>query len=187
MTALDTSRPVVIDTATAVRQERLAEQVGELRGRRSLTSDRWMLVVGGLLLPLGIVLVLLGWWGASHTVFVFEQVPYLLSGGVLGLALVIAGGFVYFAYWLTLMVRESRLGRAELAAAMLRVERLLEEGAAPRTARTAGAPAGRLVATRTGTMVHRPDCVAVDGRDNLREVTADAPGLTPCKLCDPLG
>lgn len=176
-----------VDTAAVVRQERLADKVGELRVRRGPRGDRWLLIVGGLLLPLGIVLVLLGWWGASHTVFLFEQVPYLLSGGVLGLALVISGGFLYFAYWLTLMVRESRLGRAELAAALARVERLLEEGSAPRTLRTAGTPSGLLVATRTGTMLHRPDCVAVDGRDNLREVTAETPGLTPCKLCDPLG
>lgn len=184
MTTLD---PTVVDVAATMRQERLAEQVSELRGRRGLSSDRWMLIVGGLLLPLGVVLVLLGWWGASHTVFVFEQVPYLLSGGVLGLALVIAGGFVYFAYWLTLMVRESRLGRAELTAALNRVERLLEDAAMPRTARSAGVPAGRLVATKTGSMLHRPDCVAVDGKGDLREVTTDTPGLTPCKLCDPLG
>ena len=177
-----------VESAALVRQERLAEQVGELRGSRLLDNDRWMLVVGGLLLPLGILLVLLGWWGASHTVFVFEQVPYLLSGGVLGLALVIAGGFVYFAYWLTLLVRENRTGRAELISVLGRVERLLEEGtatAAPR--RTGGAPAGRLVATKTGTMLHRTDCVAVDGKDGLRDVTPDTPGLTPCKLCDPLG
>jgi len=173
-------------TSSEARQERLADRVGGLRGRR-IVGDRWMLVIGGFLLPLGIVLVLLGWWGASHTVFVFEQVPYLLSGGVLGLALVVSGGFVYFAYWLTLMVRESRLGRAELSAALERVERLLEESATPRTARTGGAPAGRLVATRAGTMLHRPDCVAVDGKTDLREVTSETPGLTPCKLCDPLG
>jgi hypothetical protein len=186
MTAV-TQTGLTAPASSDARQERLASRVVGLRGRRGLSSDRWMLLVGGLLLPLGIVFVLLGWWGASHTVFVFEQVPYLLSGGVLGLALVISGGFVYFAYWLTLMVRESRLGRAELTAALERVERLLEDGVAPRTARTAGAPAGRLVATRAGTMLHRPDCVAVDGKSDLREVSADAPGLTPCKLCDPLG
>ena len=177
-----------VESAALVRQERLAEQVGELRGSRVLDGDRWMLLVGGLLLPLGILLVLLGWWGASHTVFVFEQVPYLLSGGVLGLALVISGGFVYFAYWLTLLVREGRTGRAELTAVLSRVERLLEEGAASPTApRRAGVPAGRLVATKTGTMIHRTDCVAVDGKTDLREVTESTAGLTPCKLCDPLG
>jgi hypothetical protein len=29
--------------------------------------------------------------------------------------------------------------------------------------------------------------VAVDGKADLREVTAQTPGLTPCKLCDPFG
>ena len=175
-----------VDTAAAVRQERLADQVQGLRVRGVFDNDRWMLLVGGLLLPLGLLLVVLGWWGASHTVFLFEQVPYLLSGGVLGLGLVIAGGFVYFAYWMTLMVRESRAGRAELTAVLSRVERLLEDAAVPRTTRKAG-PSGQLVATKTGTMLHRPDCVAVDGKTDLREVSSDTPGLSPCKLCDPLG
>ncbi|MGB8651411.1 MAG: hypothetical protein WCD35_12200 [Mycobacteriales bacterium] len=174
-----------------VRQERLATRVRGLRARRgALTqNDRWMLVVGGVLVPLGVLLVLLGWLGAARTVLVFEQVPYLISGGVLGLALVFTGGFTYFAYWLTLLVREARTERAQLVAVLERMERLLEEGGTPHAPRTVGGggPAAGLVATRTGTMIHRPDCVAVDGRDNLRPVTADAPGLVPCRLCDPLG
>lgn len=174
-----------VESAALVRQERLADQVSGLRASRVLDNDRWMLLVGGLLLPLGLLLVVLGWWGASHTVFLFEQVPYLLSGGVLGLALVIAGGFVYFAYWLTLLVRESRAGRAELVAVLGRVERLLEEASVAAPRRTGG-PAGQLVATKTGTMLHRTDCVAVDGKSGLRKVGPDTPGLTPCKLCDPL-
>jgi hypothetical protein len=181
MTAVtDASLPV----STDARQTKLAERVGRLRGRAGL-GDRWLLVLGGLLLPLGVLLVLMGWKGAADTPLVFEQVPYLISGGVLGLALVIAGIFLYFAYWLTLLVRENREGRAQLVAVLSRMETLLQEGgAAPRTARTA-APGGALVATRTGTMYHRPDCVAVDGKADLRTVTAGTPGLTPCKLCDP--
>jgi hypothetical protein len=175
-----------VETASLVRQGRLTEQVGELRASRTLDHDRWMLLVGGLLLPLGLLLILLGWWGASRTVFVFEQLPYLLSGGVLGLGLVVAGGFVYFAYWLTLLVRENRTGRAELTAVLTRLERLLEEGSAA-APRRAGAPAERLVATKSGTMMHRTDCVTVAGKAGLRDVDATTPGLTPCKLCDPLG
>lgn len=172
------------------RQERLAGRVSGLRVRRlGITgSDRWMLYVGGTLLPLGVVLVLMGWYGASHTVFVFEQLPYLISGGLLGVGLIIAGGFVYFAYWLTLMVRENRTTSAQLQAVLLRMETLLQDSAQPRPVRKAagGGYQGEFVATKTGTMLHRPDCVAVDGRDNLRTVTATTEGLTPCKLCDPL-
>ena len=172
-----------------VRQQRLAARVASLRARRGgiLTGDRWMLVIGGTFIPLGLVLVLLGWAGASHTVLVFEQLPYLISGGVLGLALVFAGGFVYFAYWMTVMVRESRTSRQQMQAVLLRMETLMQESAQPRAVRTKGsAYQGEFVATKTGTMIHRPDCVAVDGRDNLRTVSATTTGLTPCRLCDPL-
>jgi hypothetical protein len=177
-------------TDAVLRQERLATNVKSLRVPRATFSfsDRWMLVVGGTLLPIGVVLVLLGWYGASHTVLLFEQIPYLISGGLLGLALVIAGGFVYFAYWMTLLVRETRIERADMQAVLLRIEDLLQAGTGqPQTRRVAAVAATELVATKTGTMIHRPDCVAVDGRDNLRSVTASTKGLTPCKLCDPLG
>jgi hypothetical protein len=174
-----------------LRQERLASNVQGLRARRlGITgSDRWMLIVGGTLLPLGGVLVILGWVGASGTVLVFEQIPDLISGGLLGLALVFAGGFVYFAYWMTILVRETRTGRADLQAVLLRIETLMQDSAQPARTRKAGGAAyqGEFVATKTGSMLHRTDCVAVDGRDNLRTVTATTAGLTPCRLCDPLG
>jgi hypothetical protein len=180
-------------TDAAFRQERLTANVKSLRIPRAglVFSDRWLLYVGGTLLPLGIVMVLLGWWGASHTVLLFEQIPYAISGGMLGLGFIVSGGFLYFAYWLTLLVRETRTERQDLQAVLLRMEELMQQQAQPITKRTpAGSVAtyeGKLVATKTGTMIHRTDCVAVDGRDNLRTVTATTKGLTACKLCDPLG
>ena len=172
------------------RQERLAADVAGLRSRGGLrgllsAQDRWMLVVGGTALPLGLVLVLLGWLGASRTVLLFEQLPYLISGGLLGVALVVAGGFVYFAYWLTLLVRETRRGREELTAGLGRLEELLAASLLSGGA-ASGTASGSLVATRTGTMLHRSDCAVVAGREGLRPVAADAPGLTPCRLCEPL-
>ncbi len=172
-----------------LRQERLSANVRGLRIPRAgfRLDDRWMLYAGGTLLPLGILLVLLGWQGASHTVLTFEQIPYLISGGVLGLSLVCAGGFVYFAYWMTLMVRENRLMRADLVSVLGRMETLLQDAPVAAGPRTAAKPAGPdLVATKTGTMIHRSDCVAVQNRDNLRTVTATTKGLTACALCDPL-
>ncbi len=178
----------------SLRQERLATNLRGLRIRRGglFEGDRWMLVVGGTLIPLGIIVVLLGWLGASDTVLLFEQVPYLISGGMLGLALVGAGGFVYFAYWLTVMVRENRTGREELTGALLRMEALMSEQAQSMAAAAApkarkGSVSASLVATKTGTMLHRPDCIAVDGKTDLRQVNASTTGLTACRLCDPLG
>ena len=175
-----------------VRQERLAGRVGRLRSRGGNGNlDRWLLRSGGALMPLGFLLVLLGWAGASHTPLLFEQIPYMISGGLLGVALVFAGGFVYFAYWLTLLVRESRKGREDLQASLARLETLLASGAMIGGSFDGGPAVGsnghaQYVATATGTMIHRPDCVAVANRPNLRAVPADAPGLTACGLCEPL-
>lgn len=48
------------------------------------------------------MLVIIGWVGTSRTVLVAGQIPYVVSGGLLGLGLVFLGGFLYFGYWLAL-------------------------------------------------------------------------------------
>lgn len=99
------------------RQRRLAERARGLRGRTSIGRwDRLLLILGGALITVGLVAVILGWLGASDTHVVFEQIPFLISGGLLGLALVFVGTFTYFAYWLTVIVRENRALRAQLLA-----------------------------------------------------------------------
>lgn len=172
-----------------VRHERLSGRVRALRSRARSGGDRdrLLLVVGGVLVPLGLLLVVLGWVGASRTVLVFEQLPYIASGGLLGLGLIVAGGFVYWSYWQTLLVREARADRDELRASFGRLESLLEralEGQLPGAA--PGDSAAPLVRTRRGTMLHRADCSVVAGREDLRPATAQTPGLSACRLCDPL-
>jgi hypothetical protein len=179
----------------------LADRVRGLRTRAGTGElDRALLIVGGVLLPLGVLVVFLGWLGTSHTVLLFEQIPYLVSGGMLGLALVVVGGFVYFTYWQTILVRESRAHNRALLATLDRIEGLLgQTGALPaspaaparpgRPARSAPLVAsadGQLVATATGTMLHRRDCSVVAGRENLRLVAVGTPGFEPCRICQPL-
>jgi len=182
----DPGAPVERAEADA-RHERLT-QATEGVGRRSISLDRWFQLAGVVLFPLGALLIVLGWYGTSHTSRVWEQMPYVVSGGMLGTALVFAGGFSYFAHWLTTLVDEGRrqadaaLVTAERSlAALERIERLLGENAA-----SAGAAAETpFVTTATGSMVHRPDCTMVQGKDNLRRVRDDEPGLRPCLVCQP--
>lgn len=110
MTDIDTSALTAPDTGTLAltdRELRLTRAARRLRpGAGEL--DRVLLVGGAVVLPLGLILIVLGWVGASRTTLVFEQNAYLISGGMLGLGLVFAGGFAYFAWWLTKLVREGR-------------------------------------------------------------------------------
>ena len=160
---------------------RVAEQVRALRGRSDTRPDTWMLYVGGTLMPLGLLAIVLGWLGAAHTPFGFEQTPYLISGGILGLALVVSGGFVYFGYWQSLRIRESRQQSLELTAAMSRLETLLSSsGATGTTARAA------FVATPSGSIFHRPDCTVVAGRGDLIPVDPASTKLDACRICSPL-
>lgn len=183
------------------RQSRQAVQMRSLRTRAAAGNlDRWLLVAGGVLVPLGIMLIILGWVGAAGTPLLFEQIPYLISGGLLGLGLVFVGGFVYFAYWLTVLVREGREERRDVAGALSRIEMLLAAGSSaanpdhagigtlpdPHPELRADPPARRLVATATGTMIHRPDCPVVSGAAQLQEISAATSGFAPCAICNPL-
>src|SRR4029077_4070076 len=84
------------------RHNRLASSMQGLRTRAGgADKARTLLVLGGVLIPMGIVLILLGWSGVSHTTDTFEQTPYVVSGGLLGLALVVPRAFCSFGYWQT--------------------------------------------------------------------------------------
>jgi hypothetical protein len=168
----------------------------------SFDVPRVLMIGGGALLILGLAFIGLAWYGAAHTPYLFEQVPYLISGGLLGLGLAFAGGFMYFAYWLTRLVRDNRQEADRAVQALAEIKRVLqnggpvrgtnaqpEPGSAAATRRGAGAGGdrgnGAYVATARGTMFHRPECPIVAGRSDLRYV--DAEGFSPCSICDPLG
>jgi hypothetical protein len=118
-------------TATTDRYERLTTGARSLRGRRRENSEAtWLYVVGGALVSLGLVAAVLGYVGASRTIYVFEQIPYLMSGGILGACLVIAGGFAYAIFWLTRLhaeLTEHRAAAVQSAESLRRLEGLMAD------------------------------------------------------------
>lgn len=46
---------------------------------------------------LGVLVLLIGYLGVSSTEFVAEQIPYVISGGLVGLCLVIAGATLWIS------------------------------------------------------------------------------------------
>lgn len=156
-----------------------------------LSVERALAIASAVLLPLGVALMLLGWYGASHTPYLFEQVPYLISGGIIGLGLAMVGGLVYFASWVARGQADQQRRDEEMAEVLREIRDELRSHAAPapapsrRTASSNGA-SKPFVATQRGGMLHRPDCAVVAGRTDLRPVSATGDGLTPCTLCTPL-
>jgi hypothetical protein len=141
-------------------------------------------------MPLGVILVIIGWYGAAHTSRLFEEIPYLISGGLLGIVLATIGAALYFGYWLTRIVA----GERQIVDVLARMEARLDaaglegDGHVANGGGASKAAAGAFVATRTGTMFHRPDCPVVADRPDseLRSVKQSAAGMSPCKLCAPL-
>src|SRR5262245_60474483 len=113
-------------SAALDRLQRLRDGVRGIGRAARPSFERPMLVAGGVLLPLGLVIIFLGWYGAAHTPRLFEQIPYAISGGFLGAALVVAGGFLYFGYWLTQLVHDGRRQSDQLANALGRLEAKIE-------------------------------------------------------------
>ncbi len=160
------------------RSRTLRQRFRALSTARLGGADRWLLVAGAVIGPLGLVLIILGWAGAAGTPFVFEQIPYVISGGFLGVALVFLGGFVYFTYWQTRSVRETREHQRQLLDALDHIAALL----------AADAPevSTRLVSTEKGAMFHRADCPVAQRGGKLRTVRGNEKGLRPCGICNPV-
>jgi hypothetical protein len=181
--ALPTTEPST--NGAGSRQQRLAAAVKNLRTRQSMSSmpvDRWVLIAGAIMVPLGIALIILGWYGASHKALIIQQFPYLISGGILGLGLMFTGGFAYFGYWVTRLVQENRTHTRQLIEAIDRLAAVATDEVGTGSTPTAD---GVFVATATGTMFHRPDCPVVANRPGVRRVKAGAEGFVPCKICEP--
>ena len=132
-----------------------------------------------------------------------KQLPYLVSGGILGVALVSMGAFVLGTE--DLRKDSGRLDRLERLVNELHAVLLARADAPDRSLledldlTTAGngaagtrSPAGRdqdsLVALPEGQTYHRASCSMVTGKAQaaaLTAVVARRRGLKPCRLCEP--
>ena len=146
-------------------------------------------VLGWVLAALGALALFLGWYGVSGQALTAKQLPYLVSGGLTGIALVIIAG-VFLA---TEDVRRS-LGR------LTELERKIDDlyslfAADLASAPFAAAPAApalstgnALVALPTGSSYHQSGCTLVRGKAEADAVDRDEVrrrGLRPCRVCDP--
>lgn len=167
----DADVPVEASPAAEESDGRLSQAAARLGGRRSLPIDRWFQLGGAVLLGVGVLAIIGGWYGVSHTARAWRQTPYLVSGGMLGLALVIAGAAAYLAFWLTRLVEQGQRQTAVLE----RIERALVG--------TVDTAEDALLVAPPG-ILHRQGCPLVAGRSDLHEPTGRG-SLRTCPVCDP--
>ena len=83
----------------------------------------------------GLVVIGLGWWGASGTKYVYQEIPYVISGGIFGVALVLLGAALFARYsvarllrfWLARLVADQQIQTDRVVDA---IDVLVEEVAA---------------------------------------------------------
>jgi hypothetical protein len=159
---------------------------------------RWSSKLGGVLgivyCLVGLFFVFLGWNGAATYDDVPAQFPYLISGGIAGLCLVVIGSAL-------IITDRQRANRVALQASIAELREALERGegagvgsgalpppaAAPAAVVPPAAPPADVVIAADDSF-HRPGCRLIEGREGLAQVTvavAVGRGLTPCRVCVP--
>lgn len=124
-----------LEASVVDRYRELTRRARALNPGRRIAGPTLVVLVGAVTTSFGLLLVVLGYLGASRTIYVFEQIPYLISGGIFGGCLVVAGSLTYFAHWLTRVHADGRrsaeaLERMEqLLAALVEQGRAAERGA----------------------------------------------------------
>jgi hypothetical protein len=153
---------------------------------------------GWIITGIGVLLIFIGYLGVSRESLVAKQIPYLISGGIGGIALVGIGAV--FLGTEDIRRDSGRLDRLEAMVNELHTVLLARADAPPIDATraqdepvtsTSGGNNGQavmIVALPVGQSYHRSDCVMIVGKSKAQSVTANDVrdrGLKPCRLCEP--
>jgi hypothetical protein len=79
--------------------------------------ERRLYEAGLVIAVAGFAIIALGWWGASGTKYTYQEIPYVISGGILGVALVIIGAALFarhsaarlLRFWLARLVADQQI------------------------------------------------------------------------------
>ena len=136
--------------------------------------------LGLITTAIGLLVIGIGWNGVAGNDLVVEQMPYLVSGGLIGIALVILGAAFTVA-------QNAREDSARVVAKLDELLEALEAGGHSGGLAATPADASGLVAAGTASY-HAPSCRLVDGReaiDYLTAIEAEERGLKACRVCTP--
>ncbi len=124
---------------TSERVDRFSAGVRELNVSNQSERLERRLYRAGIVIPvIGLAVIGLGWWGASGTKYVYQEIPYIISGGIFGVALVLMGAVLFARYsvarllrfWLARLVAEEQLQADRVVEAIDRVAEAITAQAA---------------------------------------------------------
>jgi len=149
-------------------------------------------VWGWVCVGVGVILIIVGYLGVSREALVAKQLPYLISGGILGVALVGFGAMLIGTE--DLKRAQERIDRLEGLVEDLHAALLTRPDAPAISSNGHASNAGEatqsaeLLALPGGQSYHRADCSMIQGKSGTKSVTASTArkqGLKPCRLCEP--
>lgn len=138
-------------------------------------------LLGLLFVTAGFVVIGKAWDGAASINFTTGQFPYLLSGGFMGLGLIVTG--------CTLLLLATVRGEREVMSQKFdEVTKLLSRSLTRMQASSNGVAGSGEQVIAGETTYHRPGCKILQGKTGLATVTieqAAAEGLNACRVCEP--
>ncbi len=114
-----TSAPTSATSAGSLPRAGSRAGIAPLVGDNAQLLHLLLFAAGAVLLPGGLIVIGLGWYGVAHTPYQYQQMTYLISGGVLGLGLTFVGGFLYFGAWLARVAADQKAASKQLSDTLL--------------------------------------------------------------------
>lgn len=115
---IDVERADVAGSTSERRASRLLDGAANARATaaRLIDGERLLFLLGAFFVSMGFLLIMIGWFGAGDTGLVFEQVPYIISGGLGGLGFMVVGSALYVSWWMTRLYRQNQIHQDEARA-----------------------------------------------------------------------
>jgi len=156
----------------------------------TLRPARLALYVGVICLVLGAFALFAGYNGAATNPIVEAQVPYVISGGLAGLALLLLGGIGVAASVILRVTGEIRRELHMTRDAFTQANRVASSVAAAIRPESIAATSsnGSVLVSSGGSSYHRADCRLVERAEavsKLPRTDAASQGLHPCRICNP--
>ena len=138
-------------------------------------------ILGLLFMLAGFLVIAKAWDGAAGQNVIPAQIPYLLSGGFMGIALVVTGVML-------LLLSTVRSERQILTDKFEEMATLLGRTLSRQQFSANGSVTDKTQVIAGASVYHLPGCKVLEGKSGLTTITVEqaaAEGLVPCRVCDP--